>query len=109
MTCHLYPFRLNSSGTLVLHHTGFYLKHSTCDPCRGRGPRVIDAIFTSLVTMFGPVTAAYIRSEVDAGRDPVFEVPPDILAAWEQEDVWADEGTVPEPRNYAALRGEPDA
>jgi hypothetical protein len=104
LTCHLYPFRLNKNNTLVLHHTGFYLKHSTCDPCRGKGPRVIDAIFQSLVSIFGVFEAARIRDEVDAGRDPIIDVPQGIVDAMAEEDQWEADNTVPLPRDYATMR-----
>lgn len=102
VTCLLYPFHLSRTGTLVLSHTGYTLGN-TCGPCRGLGPRVIDALFENFVTLFGIVEASRIRDEVTAGQDAMVDVPAGIQAAIEEERVWEAENTVPMPRDYEAL------
>lgn len=104
ITCHLYPWRLNKHGTLILSHTGFTLGN-TCAPCKHHGPRAIDVILPSLRLLLGPIDAHRIMADIDAGRDPVFDVPPALEAAWNEEHAWETANIVPPPRNYAEMQG----
>jgi hypothetical protein len=104
-TCHLYPMKLNpSGGTLVGHHVGLTLKHSVCEPCRDRGPMIVDAIAGSLAVLFGDEQAARIVADVHAGRDSHVDVAPGTLAAMLVEEAWEANDVVPEPRDWEALR-----
>ena len=101
VTCLLSPLLVNANGTIVLHAratTG----HGVCKGNFGRGPMLIDALQGQLTALFGPDAVARVRADVVAGRDSYFDVPADVLAAYEREHRWALGNVLPVPRGGAA-------
>lgn len=64
----------------------------------GVGPLLIDVLEASLVRLFGRAQYDRVRADVVAGKDSYFNVPPAVLAAYEQEEAWAAANAVPQPR-----------
>lgn len=99
VTCHLYPLRVRN-GLLGLHHRATY-ERGVCKGNHGRGPMLIDALRANLTELFGEEQYERVRAELLAGHDSYFEVPPQVLAAYEREEQWASALTPPRPRSQA--------
>lgn len=106
VTCHLFPMKQNKHGTLVLWNRAAQ-PGSCCYPNYGHGPMVIEAIYESLVELFGQQQADHAVVEVKAGRDPVLRVPPEVAAAMAMEERWAAENKIPEPRSQQWIQEVP--
>ena len=102
VTCHLYPFMLNESGTLVVHHRASV---ACCKPNVGRGPMIIEAAAPGFVALVGQDETDRIIESVRAGVDPVVTLPADVVAALEREAGWAEDNTIPVPRSHFAVAG----
>jgi hypothetical protein len=101
VTCLIYPLKLNKAGTLVIHHKAVVNK-TLCSGNYGApdAPMLIDAIAEHMVALFGQQQYDRVRADVVAGRDSYFDVPPHVLAAYEQEERWAAANEIPRPRGH---------
>lgn len=100
VTCHLFPMKLNKNNTLIGWHR-MKQPGSVCYPNTTSGPMIIEAIFESLVHLLGREKADYILSEVQAGRDPIVEIPEDVIQALNNEYIWESNNEIPKPRSQA--------
>jgi len=98
VTCHLYPFTLNDSDTLVLHARAL-VPNGCCFKNYKKGPPIIDAVYPSLVELFGQDQADKAVAKVKAGRDAKVMPPAKVVAALKREKQWAAENKVPELRS----------
>lgn len=98
VTCLLYPFVVNKSGTIVLHQRATFAKGVCCGNY-GNGPPLIDAARGGLVELFGEEQYARVRADVLGGRDGFFDVPPAVAAAWVRERELAAMKAPPQPRS----------
>lgn len=99
VVCHLYPLKVNKSGTLILHRAAAL---ALCLGNHGQGPMILDALRPSLELLFGAEQFERVRADVLAERDSWFDVPPAVLAAAEREEAWAAANTIPRPRSEGA-------
>jgi len=97
--CLLFPFRLNPSGTLVLHDKSLIV--GCCRLNNKLGPRAIVALRSSFVALFGDAQTDD-AIEVTASLADAFLVPaPGVLEALEREAEWERQGVPPSPRGGA--------
>lgn len=100
VTCHMYPLKVNSAGKWVMHHRITQgPRHMHCGANYDAGPMIIEAIYPSLVTLFGKAQADGAVEDVKNGINPILSVPPSVAAALEREEKWALENVPPEPRS----------
>ena len=98
VTCHLFPLRLNKSGTLVVHHKSM-MSPSFCGGNSGIGPMIVDVLRESLVELFGQGQYDRVRADVVTGRDSYFVVPEQVLRAYEDESKKEENNEPPSPRS----------
>lgn len=101
LSCHLYPLRLNSSGTLILHQRAIYAKGI----CKGNfgdndGPLLIDALKDNLTTLFGKKQYEQARKDVMAGHDGSFTPSPELMRQYYREQEWEEANLPPQPRSH---------
>lgn len=104
VTCLLYPLRLNSSGSIVLHHRTMW-ETSCCAGNHGKGPPLIVAMEDSLVGLFGRAQYERVKADILAGKDSFFTVPPPVLQAIKDEEEWEKNLTIPLPRSRVRETG----
>lgn len=97
VTCLLYPFVLNSNGTLVCHNRITTAK-GICKGNHNNGPMIVDVIRSNLIALFGESQVDRVRADVVVGRDSYFDVPEDVARQYQQEHEWAEENVKPVSR-----------
>lgn len=96
VTCHLYPLRLNKSGTLVKHHRA-NMTTGICGACANTGPPLIDAMRGDLTFLFGAEQYEAARAAILDGHDYEVTVPQWVLNGLAREDELEAENAPPEP------------
>ena len=97
VTCLLYPFVLNKSGTLVCHNR-ITTEKGICKGNHNNGPMIIDVVRGNLVALFGEQQVDRVRAAVVGGRDGYLVVSEDILRQYEKEREWEEENVKPVSR-----------
>lgn len=107
VVCHLYPLKLNGSGTLIVHHGAIFAK-GMCKGNHGEGPPIIETVGESLAGLFGREQYERVHADVMAGRDSYFDVPPAVLAAVAREHEWEEQNIPPKPRTRTPIERHGD-
>ena len=95
MTCHLYPFKLNTMDTLVVHF--WALLRGCCHENTHTHKTAWESIRPSFELLFGTEQVERADKHIESGVDPYFKVPEHIARRYLLEAEWDREKAVPGP------------
>ena len=83
--CHLYPLVVSKNGLIKLNFRWGTAKTWGCKGNHGNGPMLLDALKNSLIHLFGAEQFTRVRKQVLTGANSYFDVPDDVVGAFEAE------------------------